>query len=357
MKRNCHWCIFGIIVLLMLLFPAVMLRQMRTGNVEAVMVDFKKEAPFASKSQIVSEINYLTGKLEERQKSLGRTGSGGYKVYSGWETKRLLEIYREIRRRLDYLNSGGFPVNADQWEGFRFFTKNLAPFQEEQVARVMKDLQKSELPAGFLMNYSVYLLPYSIPNISGLGGVGYTILSAHPAAERDTDQQLQVTLNHEIGHHLHLKYMPLPSPKGVHLWREYHRIRGGTWRGPGPVNTSAWSNSSEENFAEDFRMLFGSNQPFYGDIYLGDPRANPSQTEALKKFMYKVAKGKTVAKYDSPWIPREGLIFWQLQESVIGLLWGITGAGVGILFRQNDPPKNTGRCTCDQGSTYTTITG
>ncbi|HBF36021.1 MAG TPA: hypothetical protein DDW50_01730, partial [Firmicutes bacterium] len=167
--------------------------------------------------------------------------------------------------------------------------------------------------------------PYAIPNVSGLGGPGYILLSAQNRKDVLIDNQLQVTVYHEIGHHVNFTFMPKENSRGAKFWKKFLQIRGGHWRGPGAVNTKAWGSSSEETFAEDFRMLFGKNQPYFGDLALGDPRFNSSKAIAERKFLINLQNEKPKIAYQSPWIAEEGLRFWQNQGPVLMGSWLLLG--------------------------------
>jgi hypothetical protein len=295
--------------------------------------DFKKWAASLSRQEIVSEIDGLTRKVAELEKTTGQVEPEGYRLYSSRETAQFIELYQAIQLRLHYLSTGNLDVNLGQWEGYQFSSAKTGSFTNNEIEKAVAELQKkAKLPGVFFNRYAIYQLPFVIPDVSGLGGADFTLLSARPAAEDVSDSQLRVTLYHEIGHHVHLKYMPASTGDGKNLWEEYLRIRGGTWHGPGQVNTSNWSNSSEETFAEDFRMLFGPEQPYYGDIALGDPRVHSNQAQDLRKFMLGLASGKTGLKTDSPWIPQGEISFWEWQGRIIFFLWCLTGIGFGTVY-------------------------
>lgn len=284
--------------------------------------------PTRSKAEIVNELKTIKEKIRRLEEVNGQTGAAGYKVYSPEETGNLLNYYKALRTGLEYLGHGN-TVAIKDWEGYPLEEKGKVPYGAEEAFQILTELEQNNIPPEFLSDYRVYLLPAGIPEISGLGGAGFAIISA-PDIKDNSIEQLSVTLLHELGHHLHSRFMPVLTGKINRLWDVYHEIRGGEWQGPGSVNTTAWSNSSEETFAEDFRMLFGKNQPFYGDISLGDFRVNPEVVTKLKKFILNLKTEEVVEESESPWIP-EGLQFWLAGQIYIIIGWLAIAVGMAII--------------------------
>jgi hypothetical protein len=290
--------------------------------------EFQHSIVTKSKYQIVAEVNRTINEIHRLEKTLGKIGPQGYKVYTAKDTKQLFTRYQILSLLLNYLNRGDFKIDVSQWEGYSFIAKDSKPYKTAQIVRVMDELADSKAPRAFVADLKIFLLPYRIPGVSGLGGNGYIFLGAQAAAEDLIADQLAVTLYHEIGHHINFNFMPKGTVQGDKLWTIFLSLRGGTWHGPGSVNTKAWSESSEETFAEDFRMLFGKNQPFFGDLTLGDPRADWHRAEKEKQFIQSLATMKTENYYHSPWITEPGLRFWQLQRQLLTGLWIFVGAGI-----------------------------
>lgn len=297
-----------------------------------------------SKFQIVTEVNQVAFTIHKLERILGKTGAQGYKIYTAKETEQLIKQYQILSVLLHYLNWGDYKTSVSQWEGYSFISENNKPYERDQIVRIMNELAYSKVPQSFVANLRIFLLPYVIPEVSGLGGNDYILLSARAIAEDLIDNQLSVTLYHEIGHHINFIYMTKDTLQGQKLWSKYLRIRGGTWHGPGNVNTKAWGESSEETFAEDFRMLFGKDQPFFGDLALGDPRSDSLGIKDEKQFMINLVTKKAKHNYRSPWIPEQGLWFWQIQEQLLISLWIFVGVGilaVNDLKKLRSPKPNT----------------
>ncbi len=270
-----------------------------------------------SKAAIVAEIKATQTKLARAESNYGTVLPHGVKVYSAAETGRLLELYRQLQERVDLLQTGRSETAAGHWRDVPIHEGSGTYFGVSEVERALRGFKA---PAGLLAGLRIYLLPGTMPGISGMGQAGYNLLAAEAGSSLTSVEQLRVTLYHEIGHHVHMTYMPTSEEAGRELWRTYLARRGGQWHGPGAANTGAWGASSEETFAEDFRMLFGTDQPYYGDLELGDIRETPGRAAAIKRFMTGLAGGARRESYRSPWLP-EGIGFWTAQPWLIAGMW------------------------------------
>lgn len=285
-----------------------------------------------SKAEIVGGLKNIIERIEESEKNQGLLGTAGFKVYSPEETGDLLEYYRTLQAGLEFLNRGCV-VNIKDWQGYSLDKKGREAYSRKEAFQIMTELEETNLPSAFLSDLRIYLLPYGVPEISGLGSAGYVMVSA-PNIQEKSIEQLRVTLLHEIGHHIHSSFMPAQAGQINPFWEAYHGIRGGQWQGPGGVNTTAWSSSSEENFAEDFRMLFGKEQWYYGDMDLGDPREQPKVAAELKQFMIGLKDNEKLIPKRSPWVP-EGLHFWLNCSSYIAIGWTVLAVGVVIVLKRD----------------------
>lgn len=290
-----------------------------------------------SKAQLVLAMNQYIKQIRDLERNLGKTGQPGYKIYTSTESQQLFEYYQSLASLLDYLNHGNADSVKNQWEGYPFSKDANAPYRREQVIRVLTELNHHKVPKAFLKGLNIYILPYAIPGVSGLGGPGYILLSAQNIHETLIDNQLSVTLYHEIGHHVNFTFMPKDNRQGDALWAEFLKIRGGAWHGPGDVNTGAWGASSEETFAEDFRMLFGNNQLYFGDLALGDPRTDPKRAAREKNFLINLENEKIKNGYRSPWIVEERLAFWQNQNLMLLVGWSLLGLSIFFIRKYRNP--------------------
>jgi hypothetical protein len=346
--RSCGWAIF--LLLMVTGLGIACIAESHTQTVTGV-ADCNAEPAFLSKAAIVQQMNQLADEIARLEKNAGVPGKEGFIVYSPQITARLYALYQALDIRLNYLNFGKWQHGPEQWDGYLLVKTNVQPYSVPQVMKVMAELKENGVPVNLVKQFRIFLLPGAIPEVGGLGGAGFALISApaistasgtgslkHSGADVRPEDELAVTLDHEIGHHVHMSFMPKGTVSGEKNWREYLALRGGVWHGPGQVNTAAWSNSSEETFAEDFRMLFGKNQPYFDDIALGDPRTDPEQARNLKDFMIQLGQGPRVQKYISPWIPQEkSLVFWKHQSSLLALAWMILGF-MGIITNLDGRP-------------------
>lgn len=327
----------GILALLFLLLVSVyqisLPNQLRLNGVTKPV---SSKMAKLSKAEIVNELKTIKKRIENFEKTNGISGTNGCKVYSGEETGKLIKYYQDLRTGLEYLNRG-YVVTVNDWEGYVLEDRGRTAYNSKEAIQVLTELDGEKLPATFLADFRVYLLPSGTPEISGLGGAGFAMISA-PNIREKSIEQLRVTLLHELGHHLHSSFMPPINGQPSPLWEAYHEIRGGEWQGPGNVNTIEWSSSSEETFAEDFRMLFGKDQWYYGDIDLGDPREQPEVAAKLKQFMIGLKEEAAAQMSKSPWIP-EGLEFWLNCPNYINIGWAALLMGVFMILTNGQAKK------------------
>jgi len=281
-----------------------------------------------SKAELVAETQALIDEIEALETTEGTREAAGYRIYSAETTGKLWNLYREAQQRVNLLNTGKVDT-GDGIDDYLLMAERLEnPYQVQQVREAMNDLLE-RIPEDFFKDYRIFLAPLAVSGVSGQGGAGFSLIYAIPDTFQPTEAELRVTLYHEAGHHVQLGRMSAETRRGKALWEEYHRFRGGSWKGAGQANTVAWSESSEETFAEDFRMIFGADQPYFGDMALGDPRNDPEVASRFERFVLQLAEEKT-QDYQSPWVPR-GFAFWQYQPVIIMGLWlGLAGLfGIG----------------------------
>lgn len=326
--------ILGRIILFLLLLTTVVYSGFESHRIsETIKFDIKtfvvNKASKQSKAQITAEIGSIIGKIQQLEKI---NQDSRVTIYSPKQTAALGELYQALYARIHFLNFGTGVSATERWDGYQQnYQKESMIYSSDQVKQILLDLEQ-KVPGKFLKNYRIYLSPYSIPGVSGMGGPGFSVIYAIPKSYQPDTDSLRVTLYHELGHHIHLSYMDETTVTGNRLWNEYHQIRGGSWHGPGKANTVEWSKSSEETFAEDFRMMFGDKQPYFGDMALGDPRDKPAMAQQLAGFISRLSENEKQRKYQSPWIPSEGLNFWLIQNKLIALGWFLVLLALGISY-------------------------
>ncbi len=339
-KNGVVLIVVGLIISLMIMIIIIKNSSYSSLNPSVMKTVSKKQNDWMkvkSKAQLVLLMNRYIKQIHDLERNLGKTGQPGYKIYTSIESQQLFEYYQSVASLLDYLNYGKTDSAKNQWEGYPFSKHANAPYRREQVIRVLTELNHHKVPKAFLKGLNIYILPYAIPGVSGLGGPGYILLSAQNIHETLIDNQISVTLYHEIGHHVNFTFMPKDNRQGDTLWAEFLKIRGGVWHGPGEVNTGDWGASSEETFAEDFRMLFGNNQPYFGDLALGDPRTDPRKAAREKKFLINLENEKIKNGYRSPWIVEEKLFFWQNQNLMLFVGWSVLGLSMFFIRKYRNP--------------------
>ncbi|MGE5528412.1 MAG: hypothetical protein ACM3X6_04630 [Patescibacteria group bacterium] len=230
----------------------------------------------------------------------------GFVIYSPETTLRLFLLDRArnlYEAALDTARPESLP-SLD--ELYSIGGQALTTTEEEKypdARRAAAVLRALPVPDAALRGYKVFLLPFAMGDVSGQGGPGYTFLAAEPRHERLIENQLEVTLTHEFGHYVHLAGMPRETAKGRRLWDEYLELRGLIWREDGPVKTQDWARSSEETFAEDFRLLFGglaaAGEP--SAARAGDPRSSRETARGLRYLMSAAAARAKPRRAYRPW--------------------------------------------------------
>jgi len=166
------------------------------------------------------------------------------------------------------------------------------PCRLPKVEEVAETLEGMALPPEAFHNYRAYILPFSLGEISGLGSKGYTLLGAPPANCTVMEHQMAFTVAHELGHHIHMTFLGASYEENPRGWDEYMSIRGiPVWTADGEVNSEDWFESTEETFAEDIRVLFGTRQAAswpHSTVY-GDPRRDRVVAERLREFIITVS--------------------------------------------------------------------
>ena len=154
-----------------------------------------------------------------------------------------------------------------------------------EVDEIVETLEGMTLPPMVFHDYRVYILPFSMGEISGLGAKGYMILGAPSVDCEVIENQTAFTVAHELGHHIHMTFLGTTYEDNPNGWDEYMKVRGiPTWSAGGDVNSKDWFESTEETFAEDIRVLFGTQEAAsepHRTIYQ-DPRSDPVISENLR---------------------------------------------------------------------------
>lgn len=232
-----------------------------------------------SDTQKQEEVIALQWALDYLRRHPDYRDSSGFVVYRPVTTGRIHLLATAIAAR----KATDGQYTYDELLGYQL--RDESPEQYPRMDRVIRLLKAIPVSQRVLEGFKVYLLPYSMGGANGYGGNGYAFLAATPAGERLIANQLEVTLAHELGHHLHFRYMNRSTVLGQRLWERYLKMRGIPWHDGGEAGSMAWTRSSEEVFAEDYRVWVGGAA--VGSGYFGDlsyPNPTVKQGNALKQF-------------------------------------------------------------------------
>lgn len=170
----------------------------------------------------------------------------------------------------------GHPLETNTW---------AVPVSAADVHEILGAL---DIDDRVFQNLDIFLLPYVLRDVAGLGARGRIVLGAAPGFRAASKERTVYALLHELGHHIHFRYLGPYFPLLPSRWDEYMELREiAIWTSSGRAGSDAWRTSTEETFAEDFRVLF--TPPRYpvaphATAY-GDPRKMEDGGAALRKFI------------------------------------------------------------------------
>ncbi len=227
-----------------------------------------------------------------------------FRIYSAPVTGKLMALdlaYRSRRQLLKTHGLKGLEGSLLEFQGYRLYpTTSSRQVEPEEVAGALESMR---LPRQVFAGYRVYLLPYSMGNVSGAGGNGYAFIGAHPLNTSLIENQVAITTTHEFGHYLAFRYIGGAFDDNPSLWSQYMKARGiPEWRADGAVNTADWAHSTEEAFAEDVRILFGGFEAHNAapDTAYGDPRQDPATRRKVAAFISRLISSHPGSKPASP---------------------------------------------------------
>lgn len=239
------------------------------------------------------EVRFLEQEIRRLQDNPSYTHPAlGFHVYDTDATGWLHVLYKAQDVRKNMLASHLDPSFVDD-ANINKLTDGTPLYEPElgklpRVEEVVDALEGITLPAKVFHDYKVYILPFSMGEISGLGSEGYMLLGAPPVNCTVMEHQIAFTIAHELGHHVHMTFLGSTYEENPKGWEEYMSIRGiPLWSADGDINSRAWFESTEETFAEDVRVLFGAKQAAswpHGTVYK-DPRRDPAVAQRLKVFI------------------------------------------------------------------------
>ncbi|MGE5575675.1 MAG: hypothetical protein ACM3TT_00580 [Syntrophothermus sp.] len=277
------------------------------GHVNELMAGYAAD-PASGGKLLASEMKEIDTEIQRIQEEEAYVHPvRKFRVYPPQVTGKLHVLFLALQSRDRLLVSGplgGPPRPEDLYRlgDFRLYPTTTAKYPS--VSQAIEALEEIRLPERFFYGYRVYLLPYSLGEIGGEGGNGYSFISAEPADTDLIDDHVFVTLTHEFGHNLQLRYLGGSYGDNPGLWDEYMKIRKiPGWRNDGEVQTRDWALSPEEAFAEDVRVLFGSRKAvadFYDSAY-ADPRSDRNMRQTLERFILSLGEAGPGRPPEDPW--------------------------------------------------------
>lgn len=182
---------------------------------------------------------------------------------------------------------GGEPIiPLDSGRYFRVITRvddpgiynkgdgHFHPFSE---SKVLDDLAALKYPA-LDFDVTVYLLPYPRRELLVSSTSGNEMFLSPHVLDIASSVSAYI-VSHEMGHVVHNQYMP-PGSSG---WNRYRKVRGIT-------DTSRFNDDAphafrpREIFAEDFRVLFGSEEAAFGGHIENSEISMPRDVPGLENF-------------------------------------------------------------------------
>ena len=154
------------------------------------------------------------------------------------------------------------------------------PFTSGLVDHVLGAIRHPHLP----LETRIYILPYPRRGVLASSTSGNEMfLSPHV---RDIEPAVAAyVIAHELGHVFHNKFVPAGSSR----WSEYRDVRGisneSTFN-----DLAAHAYRPREIFAEDFRVLFGGDEAFFGGHVENTDIAEPASVPGLSDFYVRAAQ-------------------------------------------------------------------
>ena len=167
------------------------------------------------------------------------------------------------------------------------------PFTTELVDRALNSVSHPRLP----LDARIYLLPYPRRGVLTSSTSGNEIFLSPHVLDIDADVAAYI-IAHELGHVFHNRYLP----SGSSLWQEYRAVRGitdeSTFNDNGPH-----AYRPREIFAEDFRVLFGGEDAYFGGRIENTSIREPESVAGLKSFYLAAANVRPDARLDATCAP------------------------------------------------------
>lgn len=137
----------------------------------------------------------------------------------------------------------------------------------QTVINTIKDLMKNGVPMHSFSGAKVYIAPFSFADAPGGGFVkdtpGVNAFQAILSSTRAQNHPVG-TIGHLYGQYMLAKYFGLTPKVNEENWKRYLSLRGSSPDSPREwVDEGDWEALTVNNWAEDFRVSFGTNQANY----------------------------------------------------------------------------------------------
>jgi len=197
---------------------------------------------------------------------------GAIRVYSGAETAR-------------YITQDGGTACLEV-PGARRWTLcgEGGPFSPVPADEVVEALEEISYPLGRI-EASVVILPLPRCGLLDSSAEGRVVFLT-PGSSRVAREHVHYTVAHEVGHLVHNVLMP---DSREDLWREFARLRSLDFEAA--RDAGAHAARLHEVFAEDFRVLFGSDLADCGSGVENHDLPAPERVAGLREFFVSLASG------------------------------------------------------------------
>lgn len=137
----------------------------------------------------------------------------------------------------------------------------------QMVVNAIKDLMRNGVPGQAFTGATVFIAPFAFPDAPDGGYVrtspGVNSFQAVLSSTRAQNHPVG-TIDHLFGHYVMVKYFGRNPEVAPSNWKQYLELRGTSPQTPQEwVEEGEWEELTAENWAEDFRIAFGTNQVNY----------------------------------------------------------------------------------------------
>ena len=167
------------------------------------------------------------------------------------------------------------------------------PFTQSLVDHALRAVTHPDLH----MDATIYLLPYPRRGVLASSTAGSEMFLSPHVLDIESAVACYI-ITHELGHVFHNRFMPSGSAR----WRDYRALRGISDE-TRFNELAAHANRPHEIFAEDFRVLFGGSEAYFGGHVENTEIAEPGSIAGLPAFYERVARNdsrQTIAATSSP---------------------------------------------------------